>query len=141
MTRILEENLHDGTGTRAYFGRPAAGKTGTTDDHTDAWFVGYTPALSAAVWVGYPNATIEMFSVHGIAVSGGSFPAIIWNLFMSGALARTPPADWPQPRQEVVWRPWHGKYEFQGDTSKTETDTSDGHGQDEHRAGYERSAR
>ena len=75
VTKILEQNLLDGTGTRAYFGRPAAGKTGTTDNHTDAWFCGYTPTLATAVWVGYPNSTIEMTSVHGISVSGGSFPA------------------------------------------------------------------
>ena len=43
VTRILEQNVQSGTGTRAYFGRPAAGKTGTTDEHTDAWFIGYTP--------------------------------------------------------------------------------------------------
>ena len=66
VTRILEQNMLSGTGTGAYFGRPAAGKTGTTDDHTDAWFVGYTPQLATAVWVGYPSATIEMTNVHGI---------------------------------------------------------------------------
>jgi penicillin-binding protein 1A len=125
VTQILERNMLAGTGTRAYFGRPAAGKTGTTDDHTDAWFVGYTPTLATAVWVGYPNATIEMSSVHGISVSGGSFPAIIWNLFVSAALAGTPAVDWPEPRQQVVWRPWKGQYQLVGDTSTTETATTE----------------
>ena len=55
VTRILEQNMLAGTGTGANFGRPAAGKTGTTDDFADAWFCGYTPTLSTAVWVGYPN--------------------------------------------------------------------------------------
>ena len=86
--RSSSRTCTSGTGTRAYFGRPAAGKTGTTDDHTDAWFCGYTPTLATAVWVGYPNATVEMSSVHGISVSGGSFPAEIWNLFVSRALSR-----------------------------------------------------
>ncbi len=125
VTRILEQNMLSGTGTGAYFGRPAAGKTGTTDDHTDAWFVGYTPQLATAVWVGYPSATIEMTNVHGISVSGGSFPATIWNLFMSRVLANAPVLDWTLPKQQVVWRPWHGEYQFSGDTSQIETDTTE----------------
>ena len=59
----------------AYFGRPAAGKTGTTDNHADAWFSGYVPQLQATVWVGYPQGEIPMTNVHGISVQGGSFPA------------------------------------------------------------------
>ena len=56
VTKVLQENVQAGTGTAANYGCPAAGKTGTTDEAKDAWFVGYTPKLSAAVWVGYPNA-------------------------------------------------------------------------------------
>ena len=82
MTEILEDNVLYGTGTRAAFGRPAAGKTGTTDQHADAWFVGYTPDLATAVWMGYTGGEIPMENVHGISVSGGSFPAEIWRLFM-----------------------------------------------------------
>ncbi len=104
MTRILEQNVLAGTGTRAYFGRPAAGKTGTTDDFTDAWFCGYTPTLATAVWVGYPNATVEMTNVHGIAVAGGTFPAEIWNLFVSAALERAPVTDFRVPEE-------HGRVE------------------------------
>ena len=74
VTKILEQNVLYGTGTRANFGRPAAGKTGTTDDHADAWFCGYLPNLEATVWVGYPQGEIPMENVHGIAVAGGSFP-------------------------------------------------------------------
>ena len=55
-TKILEQNVLGGTGTAAQIGCDAAGKTGTTDNFNDAWFVGYTPHLSASVWVGYPNA-------------------------------------------------------------------------------------
>jgi penicillin-binding protein 1A len=125
VTRILARNMLAGTGTRAYFGRPAAGKTGTTDDHTDAWFCGYTPTLSTAVWVGYPNATIEMTNVHGIAVVGGTFPAVIWNLFVSAALSGTPAVDFPLPGEQVAWRPWKGQYQLEGDTSTTETVTTE----------------
>jgi penicillin-binding protein 1A len=123
VTRILEENMQSGTGTGAYFGRPAAGKTGTTDDYTDAWFCGYTPTLSTSVWIGYPNAAIQMTSVHGRTVSGGSFPADIWNLFVSRALASTPVADFTLPRQQPEWRPWKGEY--QGYGSYVPTDTGD----------------
>ena len=54
-TRSSRQNIQAGTGTHAQIGCPAAGKTGTTDDFTDAWFVGFTPRLSTAVWVGYPE--------------------------------------------------------------------------------------
>ncbi len=124
VTRVLEANVQSGTGTRAALGRPAAGKTGTTDDHTDAWFAGYTPTLSTAVWIGYPNAKIEMTNVHGISVSGGSFPAIIWNLFVSQALAGAPIVDFLLPEIPMIWRPWDGQYQLEGDTSTTETDTT-----------------
>ena len=57
MTKILEKNVQAGTGTKAQIGCPAAGKTGTVDDFTDAWFVGYTPALATAVWIGHAEAS------------------------------------------------------------------------------------
>ncbi|MGI8479791.1 MAG: transglycosylase domain-containing protein, partial [Gaiellaceae bacterium] len=78
VTRILEQNMQSGTGTRAAFGRPAAGKTGTNEEHKDAWFAGYTPDLATTVWMGYTKAEIPMSNVHGISVSGGSFPAEMW---------------------------------------------------------------
>jgi penicillin-binding protein 1A len=114
VTRVLEENVLSGTGTQAYFGRPAAGKTGTTDDFTDAWFCGYTPSLSSAVWVGYPNARVSMTSVHGIAVAGGTFPAEIWHGFMSTAVGATPPQEFAVPPELPLWRPWRGQYQYWG---------------------------
>jgi penicillin-binding protein 1A len=104
VTKILEENMLYGTGTRASIGRPAAGKTGTTDRHADAWFAGYTPELETTVWVGYTKGEIPMENVHGIAVSGGSFPAEIWRLFMEQALANRPPLDFSEPVQLPVWK-------------------------------------
>jgi penicillin-binding protein 1A len=84
-TKILEMNVQKGTGTGANFGCPAAGKTGTTDNFNDAWFVGYTPTLTTAAWVGYPNALKQMTNVHGISVAGGTIPASIWHDYMTEA--------------------------------------------------------
>ena len=80
-TSILQQVIARGTGVAAAIGRPAAGKSGTTTDYADAWFCGYTPDLSAAVWVGYPASRTEMI-VRGIRVAGGTF------LRRSGAASR-----------------------------------------------------
>jgi penicillin-binding protein 1A len=106
VTKILEQNMTQGTGTGAniFLNRPAAGKTGTTDEHTDAWFCGYTPKLSTTVWVGYPQAQIPMENVHGISVAGGTFPATIWNLFVRSSIGHLEPRDFPGARSEPEWR-------------------------------------
>jgi penicillin-binding protein 1A len=114
VVRILEMNIQAGTGTRANPGFPAAGKTGTTDDFGDAWFAGVTTNASTVVWVGYQNAKIPMTAVHGIRVAGGTFPAMIWGLFMRGAYGRNPPADWGLPSDPAVWEPFNGQYQFKG---------------------------
>jgi penicillin-binding protein 1A len=106
VTRILEDNIRYGTGTRATLDRPAAGKTGTTNEHADAWFVGYTPGLATAVWMGYTRGEVPMTNVHGISVSGGSFAAEIWRRFMEKALAGLPARDFRSPRQPVTFRSW-----------------------------------
>ena len=111
VTRILQDNVLGGTGVGAYFGRPAAGKTGTTDNHADGWFSGYVPQLEASIWVGYPQGEIPMENVHGISVAGGTFPATIWRLFMEAAMANAPALDWRQPFNPVTWRPFtQGQY-------------------------------
>jgi len=108
VTKILHDNYTSGTGVGASvsFYRPAAGKTGTTDDHTDAWFCGYTPTLSTTVWVGYPQALIPMENVHGISVAGGTFPATIWNLFTRSSIGGTAPVEFPRPHFGPEWRPF-----------------------------------
>lgn len=97
-TDILKGVITGGTGTAAKLGRPAAGKTGTTQEYRDAWFVGYTPDLATAVWMGHVEGQIEMTSVHGKKVTGGSFPAQIWAAFMKAALADVKATDFVQPR-------------------------------------------
>lgn len=81
VTTLLKRVVSGGTGTSASIGCPQAGKTGTTDSQTDAWFVGYTPALATAVWVGYPDARTSM----GGSAFGGSFAAPIWKQYMDVA--------------------------------------------------------
>ena len=103
VTRILEENVQYGTGTGAAYGQDAAGKTGTTEEHSDAWFCGYTPRLGTTVWVGYPKGKIPMENVHGISVSGGSFPADIWRLFMSSAIGQLDSVSFPEPTDWPEW--------------------------------------
>jgi penicillin-binding protein 1A len=96
-TDMLKGVMTQGTGKSAQIGRPAAGKTGTTQEYRDAWFAGYTPDLTTVVWVGYPDAQKAMTSVHGIKVTGGSFPAQIWQTFMKDACAPFPKNDFQRP--------------------------------------------
>jgi len=96
MPASIAAELHDmltgvvqsGTGTAAAIsGVDVAGKTGTTTDYADAWFVGWTPQLTVAVWVGFPNKLIPMTSLfNGGPVEGGTFPAVIWHSFTTQAL-------------------------------------------------------
>jgi len=97
LNSILQKVVTQGTGRRAALpDRPAAGKTGTTENYGDAWFVGYTPQLAVAVWVGYPRELRPMLTeYHGRAVAGGTYPAEIWRTFMQVALRYL--NDEPQP--------------------------------------------
>ncbi len=112
LTSILEGVIRSGTGRRAALpDRVAAGKTGTTENYGDAWFVGYTPQLATAVWVGYPNKLIPMMTqYHGDPVAGGTFPAEIWRAFTTLALSGTQPEQFPSYSQSyassrrVTWR-------------------------------------
>ena len=92
LTDMLRGVIQYGTGTGANIGRPAAGKTGTTDEHKDAWFVGYTPEISTSVWIGFDSdGTLD-------GQTGGEIPATIWRLYMQQATAKLPVKDFPRPR-------------------------------------------
>ena len=120
VTRILEENMTSGTGTGAYFGATSAGKTGTTDNFADAWFCGFTPGLEATIWLGYPRGEIPMLSVHGIQVSGPTFPATIWRLFMEPAVKYAPfPKEFPVATHSPVWTSHTLQYAMSGGYSTT----------------------
>ena len=124
VTSMLESAIQGGTGGNAAIGRPAAGKTGTTDDSKDAWFVGYTPDLVTAVWLGddYGAETL-----HGI--TGGDTPAIIWHDYMVAALASTPVSNFsvPASAQNAVSQGYYvpaAKEEPKKDSSKEKSTVS-----------------
>src|SRR5918995_2637226 len=108
VTKILEMNIQPGTGTAAGYGCPAAGKTGTTDEAKDAWFVGYTPHLSTAVWVGYPDAGVAMPGAQG-----GTYAAPVWHAYMLPAHGDDCD-DFPLPTEPFVASPFFGKYSSTG---------------------------
>ena len=114
VTQVLAQNALYGTGAGSGDGRhPNAGKTGTTEDHADAWFVGYTRDLSTAVWMGYPRGEIPMLDVHGQEVAGATFPVPMWHLYMAAAEWRRPVRQFLTPNKLPVFRPFErGHYGY-----------------------------
>ena len=106
-TVALQSVIQFGTGTAAaLYNRPAAGKTGTTDNAVDAWFNGFTPQLESTVWMGSAHAEVPMVNVGGVAqVYGGTFPAITWRDFMSSALANQPGIGFTPPNYGALPAP------------------------------------
>jgi penicillin-binding protein 1A len=107
VTNILQGVLTNGTAAGRGINRPAAGKTGTTQDNKDAWFVGYTPTLSTAVWMGFENKTPDtvkyLTNIKGVrTVTGGTHPARIWQAFMQKALADVPITEFTEPAPIVA---------------------------------------
>jgi penicillin-binding protein 1A len=112
VTEILKANVDGGTGTNANFGcGDTAGKTGTTDNNNDAWFVGYTPKLSTSVWMGHPNALVPMPGMQG-----GSTPAVIWGNYMGIAIGEDCQT-FPPPKEPVQFSPFYGEYSRGGGSS------------------------
>jgi len=98
MTSMLRGTIERGTGAAARaLGRPAAAKTGTTNDYSNAWFIGYTPQLATGVWVGYDRPRSL-----GKDETGSRVAVPIWTAFMQEALAGTPPEDFPIPERVVL---------------------------------------
>lgn len=107
VSYALNRVVTNGTGGAALaLGRPAAAKTGTTDDNKSAWFVGYTPQLATAVLMAKEDANgipVSLSGTGGLStVTGGSFPAAIWTAFMKAALAGEPSVDFPAPPEGAV---------------------------------------
>ncbi len=123
-TEILEQNIQGGTGGNAATGCPAAGKTGTTDEHSDGWFAGFTPRLSSAVWVGYPDANVHMFSeYHGGPVAGGTFPAEIWGDYTRQAMGGFC-GGFPLPEHPMTFTKFYGRYASSARPSTTPSTTT-----------------
>ena len=113
--------ISGGTAVGSDTGCPNAGKTGTTSNNTDAWFVGITPRLSTAVWVGYPNETTTL----GTSVFGGTIAAPIWHDFMMVAKGSYC-SDWPAPKEPFQGSAFTGTYAGSRDTSSSDTTSTDG---------------
>jgi penicillin-binding protein 1A len=125
-TQVLKTVIQSGTGTAADYGCPAAGKTGTTSNYTDAYFDGYTPQLATAVWVGYPNSTTSMFDVNGLGPGfGGTLAAPIWHDYMSVA-SNGYCGDFPTPAVPFHGTAFFGKYASTGDSSSAGMGTGTG---------------
>jgi penicillin-binding protein 1A len=105
-TKILQENVKSGTGfpNATQIGCPAAGKTGTTDNFTDAWFVGFTPRLTTAVWLGHATSRAPM-----PGVAGGTIPAKLWGQYMKRARGRFC-GGFPKPKVPFRPQPFVGHY-------------------------------
>jgi penicillin-binding protein 1A len=108
-TQILEKNVQGGTGTKAQIGCPAGGKTGTVDNFTDAWFVGFTPRLVTSVWVGHPKDPYPL----GPNAQGGAIAAPIWGAYMKSAHGKFC-GDFPKPKVPFAPQPFFGKYSRTG---------------------------
>ncbi len=110
--KVLHANITGGTGTGANTGCSGqAGKTGTTDNFTDAWFVGYQPNLATSTWVGYPES--NSISMPGVA--GGTLPASIWHNFYTNAAV--PCESYPVPSEPMVFGDFGGSYTVSKDSS------------------------
>jgi penicillin-binding protein 1A len=115
LTKLLQMYITNGLGTGANYGcANSGGKTGTTDNYTDAWFVGFTAHMSTAVWLGYPKSKIPMTNVEGVGqVSGPTIPATLWHDYMQAA-TQGDCAPFPQPTQSITYLPFSGRYEAGG---------------------------
>jgi penicillin-binding protein 1A len=98
VTDVMAGVVTSGTGTGAAIGRPVAGKTGTAEDYRAAWFVGYTPQLSTAVWMGYADTPRPLENIGGYgSVTGGSLPAMAWAQFMGTVHEALPVIEFTAP--------------------------------------------
>ena len=121
VTQVLKGVATSGTGavTGSYFPYPRAGKTGTTDNYVDAWYCGYTPALSVSVWMGYAGDYKHPMP----SVAGGTYCAPMWGKFMQAIADDLSKGDFPTPDKPMVFTPWKGKYATMAPSPSTSTST------------------
>ncbi|MGI8686736.1 MAG: transglycosylase domain-containing protein, partial [Acidimicrobiales bacterium] len=133
VTDVLKGVISGGTGTKADIGRPAAGKTGTAQEFRDAWFIGFTPTLSASVWIGNKAKPTPLRNVKGLErVTGGSIPAQTWKLFMDEAMKDVPPTEFAVPlpleststTASTLFPPESIPYQFEDTTTTFDTTPS-----------------
>jgi penicillin-binding protein 1A len=126
-TQILHANTQEGTGTAANIGgQPVAGKTGTTEKNGDAWFVGFSPYLTTAVWMGDPVQPTPMTNVGGITVMGGTYPARIFEAFMAAYHQGKPVREFPECEPTRSGRFIRLGGESEGETGSGGTGTGNG---------------
>ncbi len=123
---VLQQNALYGTGYGSNDGiHPNAGKTGTTEDHADAWFDGYTRDFSTSVWMGYPQGEIPMLDVHGEEVAGATFDVPIWHQFMAAAEKGRPARQFLVPTHLPVFHPFTpGSFGYVAALTTTTTTTT-----------------
>jgi penicillin-binding protein 1A len=115
-TSILHQNVLGGTAGRSAISCPTAAKTGTTNELIDAWLDGYTPNYSTVVWMGYPSKRVPMTDVHGEPQQGGYLPAEIWHAYMGAVTEGQTCQQFPEPKEQVAYKPFYGKYASTGQT-------------------------
>jgi penicillin-binding protein 1A len=133
VTDVLRQNAEYGTGAGSGDGvHPNAGKTGTTSEHVDAWFCGFTRDLSTAVWMGYLRGESEayaMTNVHGVPVAGATYPVPIWHAYMTVAEQGKPALNFLVPRQYPTYHYWkrgsYGSYSYSSSPSSPSHSSSD----------------
>ena len=101
MVNLMSGVTRYGTAKRALFGRPIGGKTGTSDEYRDAWFVGFTPSIVTGVWVGNDNNT-PMPKVGRLPISGGTMPTELWKLYMASLLKHSAPEGFSIPHSHSI---------------------------------------
>ncbi|MDE2703610.1 MAG: hypothetical protein OXI35_00975 [Gemmatimonadota bacterium] len=107
MVHLLRQTVDRGTGRRVRtlgFARPTAGKTGTTNDNTDAWFTGFTPDLITSVWVGFDDRrTHKLVDTRGVQITGGNGAVPIWTDFMIAVNEERPEKDFDVPEAVMIY--------------------------------------
>jgi len=132
ITQTLRGVVERGTASRyrdldAEIGRPSAGKTGTSEEFVDAWFVGYVPQLTTSVWVGYPEERVSMVNINGLEeINGENYPLDIWSAYMQGAVEGLPVEQLDTPSPDLKLKIKTGGYAYKEPEKTSKTDGTTG---------------